>query len=63
MPGPIIDYRDVTPVPFPGSIEGGWYHVMPRGIERRVIFLEDSFCLHFLDLLGEMSRCDIESDM
>ena len=37
------------------DIEGGWYHVMSRGIERRVIFLDDSFCLHFLDLLGEMS--------
>jgi REP element-mobilizing transposase RayT len=38
------------------DIEGGWYHVMSRGIERRVIFLDDSFCLHFLDLLGEMSE-------
>ncbi len=38
------------------DVEGGWYHVMSRGIERRVIFLDDSFCLHFLDLLGEMSE-------
>jgi REP element-mobilizing transposase RayT len=38
------------------DIEGGWYHVMSRGIERRTIFLNDVFCLHFLDLLGEMSE-------
>jgi len=37
------------------DVEGGWYHVMSRGIERRTIFLDDSFCLHFLDLLGEMT--------
>jgi REP element-mobilizing transposase RayT len=28
---------------------------MSRGIERRVIFLDDFFRLHFLDLLGEMT--------
>ena len=38
------------------DVEGGWYHVMSRGIERRTIFLDDSYCLHFLDLLGEMSE-------
>jgi REP element-mobilizing transposase RayT len=38
------------------DIEDGWYHVMSRGIERRVIFLDDSFHFHFLDLLGEMSE-------
>ena len=38
------------------DIEGGWYHVMSRGIERRVIFLDDSFHFHFLDLLGEMTE-------
>lgn len=38
------------------NVEGGWYHVMSRGIERREIFVDDSFCLHFLDLLGEMSE-------
>ncbi len=38
------------------DIEGGWYHVVSRGIERRAIFLDDSFCLHFLDLLGGMSE-------
>jgi len=37
------------------DIEGGWYHVMSRGIERRVIFHDETFCEHFLDLLGEMS--------
>jgi len=30
--------------------------VMSRGIERRTIFLDDSFCLHFLDLLGAMTE-------
>ncbi len=29
---------------------------MSRGIERRVIFLDDSFRLHFLELLGDMSE-------
>lgn len=37
------------------NIEGGWYHVMSRGIERRAIFLDTSYFFHFLDLLGEMS--------
>jgi len=37
------------------DVEGGWYHVMSRGIERRTIFVDDSYCAHFLDLLGEMS--------
>jgi putative transposase len=30
--------------------------VMSRGIERRSIFLDDAYCFHFLDLLGEMSQ-------
>lgn len=30
--------------------------MMSRGIERRVIFFADSFCFHFLDLLGEMTE-------
>lgn len=38
------------------DVEGGWYHVMSRGIERRTIFPDDSFCVHFLDLLGGMSE-------
>ena len=37
------------------DVENGWYHVMSRGIERRAIFLEDSYRLHFLELLSEMS--------
>ena len=37
------------------DVEDGWYHVMSRGIERRCIFVDDSYCRHFLDLLGEMS--------
>ena len=38
------------------DVANGWYHVMSRGIERRTIFMDDSFCLHFLDLLGKMSQ-------
>ena len=38
------------------DVEGGWYHVMSRGIERRTIFVDDSYCAHFLELLGEMSE-------
>jgi REP element-mobilizing transposase RayT len=38
------------------DVEGGWYHVMSRGIEQRAIFLDDSYCAHFLDLLGEMTE-------
>ena len=37
------------------DVEGGWYHVMSRGIEKRTIFLDDTFRLHFLELLGEMT--------
>jgi len=34
---------------------------MSRGIERRAIFLDNSYCFHFLDLLGEMtSRFNVE---
>jgi putative transposase len=43
------------------DVAGGWYHVMSRGIERRAIFLDNSYCFHFLDLLGEMtSRFNVE---
>jgi len=38
------------------DVAEGWYHVMSRGIERRPIFLDDAYCFHFLDLLGEMSQ-------
>ena len=43
------------------DVAGGWYHIMSRGIERRAIFLDNSYCFHFLELLGEMtSRFNIE---
>ena len=29
---------------------------MSRGIERRTIFVDDTYCFHFLDLLAEMSE-------
>lgn len=38
------------------DVEGGWYHVMSRGIERREIFPDESYCVHFLELLGSMSE-------
>jgi putative transposase len=38
------------------DVEGGWYHVTARGIERRPIFLSDRHCEHFLELLEEMSE-------
>ena len=37
------------------DVEGGWYHVMSRGIERRPIFLGATYYRHFLELLEEMS--------
>jgi putative transposase len=37
------------------DLEGGWYHVMSRGTERRTIFIDKSYCFPFLELLGEMS--------
>ena len=37
------------------DLEGGWYHVMSRGTERRTISIDKSYCFHFLELLGEMS--------
>ena len=42
------------------DIEGGWYHVTSRGIERRVIFNEDAERIHFLMLLeAAVERFDI----
>jgi REP element-mobilizing transposase RayT len=35
---------------------GAFYHVMNRGLSRRVIFLEDDGRQSFLDLLGELCR-------
>jgi putative transposase len=34
------------------EIEGGWYHVMNRGLEKRQIFPNEHANLHFLELLG-----------
>lgn len=36
------------------DIADGWYHVMSRGLERRVVFGEDREGEHFLELLEEM---------
>lgn len=36
-------------------MEGGWYHVAARGIERRAIFETDRDHEHFLELLEEMT--------
>jgi putative transposase len=36
------------------DIEGGWYHVTSRGIERRAIFRNDRDREHFLELLEAM---------
>src|SRR5215469_4147281 len=33
------------------DIEGGWYHVINRGLEKRQIFPDDREYAHFLDLL------------
>ncbi len=49
-------YLHVMARPLRIDVENGWYHVMSRGIERRTIFVDDSYCAHFLDLLGEMSN-------
>ena len=34
---------------------GGWYHVMPHGFQRQVIFREDPERKHFLGLLAGMA--------
>jgi putative transposase len=36
------------------NVEGGWYHVFGRGLERRSIFREEADRRHFLELLCEM---------
>jgi len=36
------------------NIQDGWYHVMSRGLEKRVIFEDARDYEHFVDLLGEM---------
>ena len=37
------------------DVEGGWYHVMARGAERRTLFVDDQYHQHFLELVEEMS--------
>lgn len=39
-----------TPEAF--DIEGGWYHVINRGLERQRIFTEERTNLHFLGILS-----------
>src|SRR5258708_10370617 len=36
------------------DVEGGWYHVLNRGIERKVIFRDPKYCSHFIDLLSRL---------
>jgi len=38
------------------DVEGGWYHVTARGTERRTIFPDETYCVHFLELLERMSE-------
>ena len=42
--------------PLRNNREGGWYHVMNRGIERRQIFNDDADRNRFLLLLGELEE-------
>jgi len=37
------------------DVEGGWYHITARGIERRAIFCGKRYYRHFVELLEEMS--------
>jgi hypothetical protein len=34
------------------DIEGGWYHVLSRGLEKRRILPDEKANQHFLELLG-----------
>ena len=38
------------------GVEGGWYHVTARGIERRAIFEDRRDHAHFLELLPEVGE-------
>jgi putative transposase len=38
------------------DIEGGWYHVVNRGIEKRVIFRGVAEYEHFIELLAKLSQ-------
>jgi putative transposase len=37
------------------DVEGGWYHITARGIERRAIFVDEAEHRHFVELVEEMS--------
>jgi len=41
------------------DVEGGWYHVTARGIERRAIFVDTRDHEHFLELLATMGERSI----
>ena len=36
------------------DVEGGWYHVTASGTERRSILPDDTYCVHFLELLASL---------
>jgi len=36
------------------DVEGGWYHVLNRGIERKVIFRDPQYYSHFIELLSRL---------
>jgi putative transposase len=38
------------------DLEGGWYHVLNRGIERRSIFKSSNCYSHFVELLSRLPK-------
>jgi putative transposase len=38
------------------DLEGGWYHVLNRGIDRRTIFKSSNCYSHFLELLSQLPK-------
>jgi putative transposase len=38
------------------DLEGGWYHVLNRGIERRSIFKSSKCYSHFVELLSQLPK-------
>ena len=36
------------------DVEGGWYHMLNRGIERKVIFRDPQYYSHFIELLSRL---------
>ncbi len=38
------------------DLEGGWYHVLNRGIERRSIFQSLKCYSHFVELLSQLAK-------